>query len=202
MQDDACTVRNLGILRIHHSALIPRTVAAPHLIELRLRELPQLFNSLDPTPFHHKDLDPDAEEFIVSWALEHPRNGEFQLANHLAQAPRAEDAGLAREAIHNYFAYRAEHAQRELRQMLQRGRVSLAIGLVFLAACLLVADLIAQHGRDTFHTIVRESFTIGGWVAMWRPMEIFLYDWWPLRQRRRIYEKLSRAEVKLVHPGA
>ncbi|MBI3917310.1 MAG: hypothetical protein HY322_09915 [Betaproteobacteria bacterium] len=178
------------------------TVATPHLIELRIRELTQLFNSMDPTPFHHKDLDPDAEEFIVSWALEHPRNGEFQIAIHLVQPPAADEVGLAREAIHNYFAYRAEHAQRELRQMLQRGRVSLAIGLVFLAACLLIADFIAQHGRGTFYTVVRESFTIGGWVAMWRPMEIFLYDWWPLRHRRRIYEKLSRAEVRLQYARA
>jgi hypothetical protein len=177
-------------------------VAAPHLIELRIRELTQLFNSMDPTPFHHKDLDPDAEEFIVSWALEHPRDAEFRLAIHLAQAPAADEAGVAREAIHNYFAYRAEHAQRELRQMLQRGRVSLAIGLVFLAACLLIADLIAQHGHGTFHTVVRESFTIGGWVAMWRPMEIFLYDWWPLRHRRRIYEKLGRADIHLLCPAA
>jgi hypothetical protein len=177
-------------------------VAAPHLIELRIRELTQLFNSMDPTPFHHKDLDPDAEEFIVSWALEHPRNGEFQIAIHLAQPPAADEVGLAREAIHNYFAYRADHAQRELRQMLQRGRVSLLIGLVFLAACLLIADFIAQHGHSTLHAVVRESFIIGGWVAMWRPMEIFLYDWWPLRHRRRIYEKLSRAEVRLQYAAA
>jgi len=178
-------------------------VAAPHLIEIRIRELTQLFNSMDPTPFHHKDLDPDAEEFIVSWALEHPRQGEFEILIHL-QAPPAtgNEPEIAREAIHNYFAYRAEHARRELRQMLQRGRVSLAIGLTFLAACLLIADLIAQHGRDTFHTIVRESFTIGGWVAMWRPLEIFLYDWWPLRQHRRIYDKLARAEIRVRHAPA
>jgi hypothetical protein len=174
-------------------------VNVPHRIEIRIRELAQLFNSMDPTPFHHKDLDPDAEEFIVSWALEHPRHGEFELLIHLDAAPTsAEDIGLAREAIRNYFAYRADHAQRELRQMLQRGRLSLIIGLVFLATCLLIADLIAQHGRGTFHTVVRESFTIGGWVAMWRPMEIFLYDWWPLRHRRRIYQKLTRAEVRIL----
>jgi len=39
-----------------------KTGAPPvHRIELRLRELAQLFNSMDPTPFHHKDLDPDID---------------------------------------------------------------------------------------------------------------------------------------------
>jgi len=33
---------------------------------------------------------------------------------------------------------------------------------------------------------------------MWRPMQIFLYEWWPLVRRGRIYRNLSRAEVVLV----
>lgn len=37
-------------------------------IELRLRHVNQLFNSLDPAPFYEQDLDTDAEEFIVGWA--------------------------------------------------------------------------------------------------------------------------------------
>ena len=36
------------------------------LIEVKLTELNQLFNSMDPSPFHERDLDHDAEEFIVS----------------------------------------------------------------------------------------------------------------------------------------
>lgn len=42
------------------------------LIELQLETIEQLFHSLDPFPFHRKDLDRDAEEFIVSWARELP----------------------------------------------------------------------------------------------------------------------------------
>ena len=54
-----------------------------HRIEIRIRELSQLFNSMDPTPFHHQDLDPNAEEFILSWAHEHPREGELEILIHL-----------------------------------------------------------------------------------------------------------------------
>jgi hypothetical protein len=43
---------------------------ASEIIEVRVAELSQLFNSMDPSPFHDKDLDDDAEEFIVSWAKE------------------------------------------------------------------------------------------------------------------------------------
>jgi hypothetical protein len=175
-----------------------RTVPV-HRIELRLREVGQLFNSMDPTPFHHKDLDPAAEEFIESWALEFPPDSRFHIQVHVERLPSDGDpAAMLTEAIHNFFDYKAELARRELSQLLGQGRTSLMIGLAFLVLCLLAADLIAKVAAGTFLNIVRESLTIGGWVAMWRPLQIFLYDWWPLTRRRRIYRSLGRAHVRIL----
>jgi len=36
--------------------------------QVRVAELRQLFNAIDPSPFRERDLDPRAEEFIVEWA--------------------------------------------------------------------------------------------------------------------------------------
>jgi len=56
-----------GLSRLNAALSAMKTGAPPvHRIELRLREIEQLFNSMDPTPFHHKDLDPDAEELSGS----------------------------------------------------------------------------------------------------------------------------------------
>lgn len=170
-----------------------------HRVELRLDEIAQLFNSMDPTPFHHKDLDPDAEEFIESWAMEFPPGGRYQITIHLEQLPPEGDpTALVTEALHNYFEYKAGLMRRELRQLLQQGRISLMIGIAFLALCLLSADAIGKLATGTFLSIVRESLTIGGWVGMWRPLQIFLYDWWPLTRSRRTYQDLSRAEVRIT----
>ena len=38
------------------------------IIEVRVAELRQLFNAIDPSPFRERDLDPNAEQFIVDWA--------------------------------------------------------------------------------------------------------------------------------------
>jgi hypothetical protein len=35
--------------------------ATPRLIEVKVQTLHQLFNSMDPSPFHERDLDRDAE---------------------------------------------------------------------------------------------------------------------------------------------
>lgn len=167
-----------------------------HRIELRLRELDQLFNSMDPTPFRHKDLDPEAEQFIESWALEFPPDSRFHLTVHLEQPPRiAEPEALVTEALHNYFEYKAQIARREFRILLHQGRMSLLIGLGVLGLALVASEALAKLALGRFLDVLRESLTIGGWVAMWRPMQIFLYDWWPLRRRQRIYRNLARAQV-------
>ena len=170
-----------------------------HRIELRLRELSQLCNSLDPTPFHEKDLDPDAEQFIESWALEFALDSRFQIIVHLERQPADVDAeGLVSAAIRNFFAYKAELKRRELRLLLREGRISLTVGLSFLAACLLAANLVSNFVAGPYLQIAREGLTIGGWVAMWQPLQIFLYEWWPLVRRRRVYQNLATAQVRFA----
>ena len=35
---------------------------------------------------------------------------------------------------------------------------------------------------------------------MWRPMEIYLYDWWPLRRKLKLMRKLSHMPVQVILP--
>ena len=175
---------------------------APHRIEIFVDKIEQLFNSMDPSPFHEKDLDHDAEEFIVSWAQEFHRHDPLVLRIHVDQYPANADAPrLLQTAIHNYFSYRRKLNRLELKRLLKQGRTSLLIGLLFLAACLLTSELLLRQKPGTLLSLLRESLTIGGWVAMWRPMQIFLYDWWPLLRVGHIYEKLSRVPVELRKPA-
>jgi hypothetical protein len=108
--------------------------------------------------------------------------------------PHADAQHLLETAVHHYFAYRAKLNRLEFRYLLKQGRTSLIIGLAFLAACMLTSQLL-RHRAGTLPIILREGLIIAGWVAMWRPMEIFLYEWWPLLRKGRLYEKLSRMRV-------
>jgi len=153
---------------------------------------------MDPSPFVDRDLDADAEEYIVSWARELPHRGEFQLVLHVDEFPEADTEEKVEAAVQHYFAYRAEVAGREFTRLMREGRLSLLIGLLFLGSCLLGARYlsgIAEH--HPLSEFASESLIIGGWVAMWRPMEIFLYEWWPLARRRSIFNRLARMDVCL-----
>src|SRR5688572_22390789 len=153
--------------------------AGCRLIEVHVAELKQLFNAMDPSPFRQKDLDPNAEEFIVAWARELPGDARLALLVHLDRAAGQEDEpAILRDAIKEFFSYRSDMTRRKLRQLFRVGRVSLLIGLGFLAASIGLGDMIVTVATDQpIGDIVSESLLIGGWVAMWRPLEIFLYDW-------------------------
>ena len=103
------------------------------------------------------------------------------------------------DAIHEYFAQRALGSRRQLRELFRRGRISLAIAVVFLAVALAASDLIGSISERRFAAVFREGLLIGGWVAMWRPLEVFLYDWWPIRAEARLSERLSTMPVSIEH---
>jgi hypothetical protein len=168
------------------------------IIELELRDINQLFNWMDPSPIENKDLNDDVEEFIVSSSEEYRPDQSLTLRIHLEAWPAEDPTNLVRNSIHNYFAYRANLNRLAFRRLMRRGRTSLLIGLLFLAACLVSTKLLLSDLRGTWAGLLRESLTIAGWVAMWRPMEIYLYDWWPLRRKSRLYRKLSQIPVQII----
>jgi hypothetical protein len=171
------------------------------VIEVRVGELRQLFNAIDPSPFRERDLDPRAEEFIVEWARDLPRDARLALLVHLDRsAGRADEAAILGESVHGYFKQRAIDARRRLRELFRRGRLSLVIALVFLGASIAVGDAVANAFRESrFAEVIREGFLIGGWVAMWRPLEVFLYDWWPIRAEARLFDRLSAMPVRIEY---
>jgi hypothetical protein len=166
-------------------------------IAIRVRAIGQLFNSLDPSPFHEKDLDDHAEEFIVGWAQELPPDARFAIVVYVppeeAAKPEAEGIG---PAIAHYFEDRAKIFDREQRELFRIGQRSLAIGLAVLAFCLVASQTLAQLiPNPTLSRVGEESLILLGWVANWRPIEIYLYDWWPIRRRRRLYRRIAAARV-------
>lgn len=171
------------------------------VIEVHVTELKQLFNAIDPSPFHEKDLDPAAEEFIVEWAREAPADAPLALVVYLERpAGLPGEPAILRDAIREFFGRRAEAHRRRLRQLFRVGRRSLLIGVAFLASSLAVGDfVIRMFGEGRLAGLLREGLLIGGWVAMWRPMEIFLYDWWPIRADARLSDRLKVMPARIVY---
>jgi len=174
-------------------------MTAASAIEVRVEEIAQLFDTLDPFPFRERDLDKEAEEYIVGWARELPRNQPMKIIIHAPQEQIESDhAKQVSPALSRYFNYRAEVIGRDLNELFRIGRISFAIGMAVLALCVLTARVLtARMGDGSISGIMKESLIILGWVANWKPIEIFLYDWWPLLRIRNLYRRLAIAPVEL-----
>jgi hypothetical protein len=181
----------------------PRDAEPPDagLIQIRIRDLRQLFDTLDPAPFLERDLDDRMSEYVESCADEIPGHVPLRLQVHVPAAQiDAEQSEMVQVAVNRHYAHQADLARHRFRRMLRDGRRSLWIGLLALAACMLIADLAASSGSRLVQ-VLGEGLVIGGWVAMWRPIEILLYDWWPLRRQIRDRERLRDMTVELRAEG-
>jgi hypothetical protein len=174
------------------------------VIRVHVTELRQLFNSIDPSPFRSRDLDPKAEEFIVSWAKDFGRTQHLALVISIDRSARLPDeAAVLREAIHEFFRQRALGQRLRLRELLRVGRISLAIGLFALAFAVALGNFLASLMKGgEVGQILREMLFIGGWVSMWRPLEIFLYDWWPIREEAQLSDRLAAMPVRIEYLNA
>jgi hypothetical protein len=168
-------------------------------VEIRLKTVGQLFNSLDPTPFPGRDLDDNAEEFIVGWAREFGQHRPLRILVHLpADQCETEGAKGLADAVAQHFAYRTTVMRRELAELFRSGRLYLAVGSSIFVVCLIAAQIIrGAFPGNAVAGAFEQGLIIIGWVANWKPFELLLYDWWPLRRRIHLFERLARADIEV-----
>jgi hypothetical protein len=118
---------------------------------------------------------------------------------YLDQAGDAGEEAVVADAIRKHFARQSRHLRQQLRLLIRRGLVSLGIGIAFLAAVFGISTAVSGFMKGhPLAPLFEQGLLIVGWVAMWRPLEIFLYDWWPVAGERRMHERLSVIDVRLV----
>jgi hypothetical protein len=173
-------------------------------LDLHIASQRQLFNSMDPAPFRERDLDPDVSTYVREWAEELSLTAPLGVRVTVTDEPATgTEAASLRSALHENFARSAAEHRRNLKKLFRDGRISLVIGVAFLGLAIGIAEWAAARIPNAHYaTLVEESVVIGGWVALWQPINIFLYDWWPIRRLVKLYDRLARADVVLTGAGA
>jgi hypothetical protein len=161
------------------------------IIEIRVSQLTDLV-VVSPPPFRGAVLTPEAESYIVRKAKLVPAQQPIHLLIKSAE-PLGLDVG---PIIVAYFREAARNESQDISELFRSGRKALLIGLLILSLCLFLAWYFTYHVTQRPMTrLIQESFVILGWVSMWKPIEIFLYEWLPLARRRRLFLRLSSAKV-------
>lgn len=175
-----------------------RLVEGKRWIEIRVKSPHQLFDSRDPAPFRDRDLDDDFLAYVASSAREFSHGTPLKIVIYV-DAPESPElsAEVIREAIRADFGYRIDTQESELRQFLRRAQLFFGVGVAVLAGCLLLAQQIPVSSTDWTAQTLREGVVIFGWVSVWKPIELILFDWYPLYENIRFYRKLEGTELSV-----
>lgn len=163
-------------------------------IEMQLDSLPQLFDSLDPAPFHDRTLDRHAEAWLKESVDEVSSRAALEL---VIRGPAALGADLPEieTAVHAHFRRALEHEEWKLRRRMRVGRLALLIGLAVLAA-----TLVGRHLLHSLHTsganVLGEGLLIVGWVGLWRPAEMLLFERLDGAADRAVLRRLSQIPIR------
>jgi hypothetical protein len=173
------------------------------VIELVLNSVMQLFNSFDPAPFKEKALNSAAEEYIYNAVDEIPFQQKLEMDIYLPESTISDENKIViPNAIHNHFEYRNAVYERDFNRLMQRGRRALGIGTLILFFTLLFQQILIMYGNSIPSNMAAQALIIIAWVSMWEPIHIFLYGWYPIRQRQRICQKIMTMQISVKPIGA
>jgi hypothetical protein len=163
-------------------------------VNIHVRDLAQLFNSLDPSPFWDRDLDRDAARFIEEEFVDRRAADLWHLNVHVPEGhAHAEEL---QQAIENHYGRMAGSARRELREHWLQGQLALLGGIaIFLSS--MAARQLLQGTLGELPKILDEGLIILAWLALWRPTEALAYEWVPLNRKRRLYDRLTSIRVSV-----
>jgi hypothetical protein len=170
------------------------------IIEVAIKNSRQLFNERDPAPFIERDLDDSFTDYVLSSVQEFPVRTKMKMRITLKdESDSSIDKNIIRKAISSYYIYEARLVRARLKKRMRIGRFFLVIGLVTLFGCLSLTQVFEPLGLNSrIAVIMREGLVIIGWVAMWRPIEMFLYDWWPMRELRIYLVKIATMDIEII----
>jgi hypothetical protein len=166
-------------------------------ITLQILNINELLRS-PISPYRKRTLRSDAEEFIFEEAEALSRKTAINIKVHLALSEIKYKDDIA-TAIHRHFCYRREQSQKELKRVFQYGWRTLFVALGLLAIIFSLTEIAIRFMPDNRIVLfIRESFIILGWVVLWRPLELLLYDWYPIKIKINLYYRLEDSKVEVT----
>lgn len=172
-------------------------MASLFAIELSLRDPARLFESAHPTLLGPRELDPQVMGAIAESSRTAKRGDSLQLVLRFPAGTNPPSGEICRR-LREYFVWRSDADRREISRILRDGRQTLCIGMGFLIVMNAIAELIHGTIAGRFASGLASGMEIFGWVALWRPAELLLYDWVPVYRRLRLLRRLSGAPIECL----
>ena len=171
-------------------------------IIIPLENVEQLLEPCPPSPFRRRRLREEAEQYIIKHAIALPRHAAAKLVISLPQS-RSINGQMITNAVHQHFNFRRLEAEKKLSNTRRFGWRTLIVALVFLTVAMLLVQLMKRYlPMGNLVSVLVEGLTVFAWVALWRPGELLLYEWYPFKRDARLFRKLEESEIRFSYDNA
>ena len=169
-------------------------------LELDLKDAGGLIDRDAEWPSLPGCLRPAAEAAIIDWARRQPKDAPLAILVRLPSSAVAEAGALdLAKRVSAHFHRMAEEQDYTARTFLADARLSAAVGFGIAAVCLLVVwTLYSSYQGSMTARAIRDTLSILGWIAAWKPLEMLVHERRPILRRLRLLRRLAVAEVRVV----
>lgn len=136
---------------------------------------------------------------IISSISAHGSKKNYSIVIHVPLALQTLDINSISAKLQEFHHIHTVELKNELRMMKTQSIDALSKGVPIMIAALSL-NFIIERLKDHinyFEFIVKESMYIFGWVSMWKPIELFLYDRWPLNRKLKSYDKMLTLPISI-----
>jgi hypothetical protein len=163
-------------------------------IDVKIDTFAQLFDHHDPAPFRERDLDPAFAEYLRDAGEDLVGQAPFRVVFWLDNPG---EPGEVRQAFRAHFEDLLERSRRTRRRHRRTGFVALLFAVLLIVTLLSLSQFIATIVPGLLGTGLKESLVISSWVVMWRPIDILVYEWIPVRYERKVVSALLEASIEV-----
>jgi hypothetical protein len=108
----------------------------------------------------------------------------------------------AKALIKKYAARMIEDNENRIIQIKRKGRRQLPYAIIILLICMALGILFGLEEfvdqNKVLALAISEGFYIVGWIALWRPMDVLLFDPMEVRMENRLLRTLMDMHIDVV----
>ena len=166
------------------------------IVEVTIDSPYDLYDDKDPSPLKARDLKPTVEDYIATCIREIPMGQKLRLDFYFYKFSNDPSEAVALEkSVREFFVYKAKVRFLDFKFKIRNGLKSVAIGLGFLFMCIFISSSFLSTSNTIFERFFLEGLSVLGWVSLWNPVQIFLYEIWPIIANSKTLKRCSKIDM-------
>lgn len=140
---------------------------------------------------------------IISTIVAYGNTKEYKILIHVPPSLTTLDAASIHAKLNEFYRIHTTELKNDLMVMKTQSFDALCKGVPIMIAALSLNFFIEERLKGFndiryFEFILKESMYIFGWVSMWKPIELLLYDRWPLNRKLKSYDKMIITPIHIT----